>query len=283
MKRIGLLLAFFGLLFLVLPGLTAQDKEKKDADKSEKKDAAKKDEAKKDEAKKDEAKKDEPEKKKEKKEEPKKEKLVYSEKYAGKILSVNGRELTIEKKEIDPKKYADAQAWLAQRYQQLSQPVAQAQLQVAQAKDVKGRASAMQNLAKAQATYSTEAYKVQVEMAKKDVTTAKSFDVRAHDDAKVRTMVLPVEFDDLGFEKKWTKKEIEERKDKTGLPGLFPTDFDQLKAGQYVDVYMAKAPPKDKDKDMPKKKKAPDDDVPEVKARPDFILIVIQQQPAAPK
>jgi hypothetical protein len=74
--------------------------------------------------------------------------------------------------------------------------------------------------------------------------------------------------------------------DKTGLPG-FAVEFDQLKSGQYVAIYMAKAPPKDKDKDkdQPKKKKGPDDDPPspEVKSRPEFIMIVILQQPAPPK
>lgn len=279
MKRISLLIAFFALLFIVLPSLTAQDEKKKDPDKAEKKDEAKKDEPKKtDDA---EKKKDEP-----KKDEPKKEKLNFSYKFVAKIISANaanGREFTVELKEVDPKKVADAQTWQAQRMQQIAQPVAQAQQQVAQAKDPKGRATALQNLLKAQANYQTELYKIGIEMAKKDTYSTKPWDIRAHDDAKVRSNILPVEFDDLGFEKKWTKKEIEERKDKTGLPGHFPSDFEQVKSGQYVEIYMAKTVPAPKDKDQPKKKKAPDDDPPEVKGRPEFMMIVIMQQPAAPK
>ena len=76
------------------------------------------------------------------------------------------------------------------------------------------------------------------------------------------------------------KKELEERRDKTGLPG-FPVDFDQLKSGQYVELYMVKPAPM---KAQPKKKKGPDDDPPpETMGRPEFIMVVILSDPAAPK
>ncbi len=278
MKRIGLLISFFAMLVIVLPSLTAQDDKKKDADKAEKKDDTKKDDAKKDDAKPT----DEPEKKKEKhKDEPKKEKLHYSYMKSGaKITSVNGRDLTLEVREVDPKKQQDVASWQIQRTQQLNQQAAQALQNYNQGIANKDR-NAMQNYAKALANLQNDKNKFAIELAKKDIFSPKSWDVQAHEDAKVRTNTLPVEFDDLGFEKKWTKKEIEERKDKNGLPGYFPADFDQLKSGQYVDVYMAKVA---KDKDQPKKKKGPDDDpAPEVKTRPDYILIVIKQQPAPAK
>jgi hypothetical protein len=171
--------------------------------------------------------------------------------------------------------------------QQMSQQLAQATQQYntgMASKDFKARITAQQNYAKAQATYQNDTYKFQVELAKKDVYSTKPWDVRAHDEAKVRAMTPPVEFDDLGFEKKWTKKELEERRDKTGLPG-FAVEFDQIKSGQYVEIYMAKVAPPAKDKDQPKKKKGPDDDPvpPEAKARPEFMMIVILQQPPAPK
>jgi hypothetical protein len=280
MQRIALLIAFFALLFIVQPSLTARA-EKKDPDKAEKKNEAKKDDPKKT---------DYPEKEKGK-DEPKMEKLNYSFAFVTKLISANGesgRELTVETKEVDQKKVADVQTWQAQRMQQLTQQAAQMQQQLNQAftqKDPKARATALQNAAKAQANYQNAVYKFQVELTKKDIYNTKPYDVRAHDEAKVRSMTLPVEFDDMGFEKKWTKKEIEDRMDKTGLPGL-PVEFDQLKSGQYVIIYMAKAPLKDKDKnkDQPKKK-APDDAPPptEVKSRPEFIMIVILQQPAPPK
>ena len=278
MKRISVLIAFLGLLFIVLPSLTAQDEKKKTSDKTEKKDATQ------DDAKKDDAKKtDEPEKKKDKhKEEPKKEKLNYGYMKAGKLTSVNGRDLTVEVSEIDPRKQQDVANWQAQRTQQLTQQAAQALQNYNQALANKDR-NAMVNYTKAMANLQNDKNKFAIELAKKDIYSPKAWEVRADEDGKVRTNILPVEFDDLGFEKKWTKKEIEERKDKTGLPGLFSAEFDQLKSGQYVDVYIAKAS-KDKDKDQPKKKKGPDDEpVPEVKTRPEFILIVIRQQPASPK
>jgi hypothetical protein len=269
MKRIGLLIASIALLFIALPSLPAQDEKKKEPDKANK----------------DEPKKvDDPAK-----EEVKKEKLNYSFAFVTKIISANveSREFTVETKEVDPKKVTDVQTWQAQRFQQLTQQANQMQQQFNQAsmqKDPKARAAALQNIGKAQVNLQNEVIKFQAELAKKDIYTTKPYDIRAHDEAKVRAMTPPVEFDDLGFEKKWTKKELEERKDKTGLPG-FPVEFDQLKSGQYVAIYMAKAPPKDKDKDKDqpkKKKKGPDDDPApaEVKSRPEFIMIVILPQSA---
>ena len=86
----------------------------------------------------------------------------------------------------------------------------------------------------------------------------------------MRALTPPIEFDDQGFQKKWTKKELEAKKDKTGLPG-YPADFDALKSGQYVDIYMAKvAPPT-------KKKKAPDDEAPAAADRKEFVMMVIVQ------
>jgi hypothetical protein len=57
-------------------------------------------------------------------------------------------------------------------------------------------------------------------------------------------------------------------------PGI-ATDFDAIKAGQYVDIYMAKVPPKKKED--PKKKKGPDDeDPPAAKDQSkEFVLMVI--------
>jgi hypothetical protein len=295
MKRIGLLIAFLGALFIVLPTLTAQDGEKKDADKAEKKDEAKKDEPKKDKDEpkkdKDEPKKDKDEPKKDdekkKKDEPKKEKLNYGQKFVTKVISANveAREFTVETREIDQKKQYDVQVWQTQRNTQLAQQLAQANQALAQgmaSKDFKARIAAQQNYAKAMANYERDVYNFKVELAKKDVTTVKPFDVRANDEAKVRSMNPPVEFDDQGFQKKWTKKELEERRDKTGLPG-FAVEWDHVKAGQTVEIYLVKAPAPPKD--QPKKKKGPDDDPvpPEAKGRPEFIMIVILAEPAVPK
>lgn len=265
MKRIGLFIAFLAVLALVLPSLTAQDA-KKDADKTDKKVDAEKDE-KKDQDKTD--KKGEPakdeKKDSEKKAEPKKapEKLVYGNKFITKIVSISGessREFSVESQELDPKKVFEFNKWKAERSLALAK-------QQSGVKDVNGRNQYQQALA----TF-------QNEMAKRsnNLTTGKPLEVRATENAKVRTLFLPVEFNDVGEQKKWTKKEIEERKDKTGLPG-YSADFEALKQGQWVEIYMAKQAPMPKV--TAKKKKGPaDDDPPAGKMVQEFVLIVIRQE-----
>ena len=269
MKRIGLLIGFLAVVVFLLP-LTAQDV-KKDGEKIDKKDDAKKDAEIKDVTK-------DPEKKDTKKEpEKKKDKVVYGEMSDAKVVNFKGetnREYTIEVQVKDPKKISDLYAWSAQRQQQLAQQQANAMRQ-------KDGGAALRNWMRDSANYQVELVKRQTQ-----VYTAKKFDVRAAENAKVRSMVPPIEFDDQGFQKKWTKKELDALRDKSPLLlyygdrkiGLAPgiaTDFDAIKAGQYVEIYMAKVPPKKKE-DAKKKKAPDDDDPPAAKDRPqEFVLIVI--------
>ncbi len=265
MKRIGLLIALFAGLILVFSPLTAQDEKKKDGDKTEKKDDAKKDEAKKDEKKDPEKKDDE-----KKKGPPAKEKKVtekmppYSQMFRTKILSAAGesnREFTIELQEIDPKKVYDFNNWKAQRTTQLAQQQFNA-----------NRETNIQSRAQQLANYQRDYANFQIELAKRsnNLTSPKAMEVRAHEDAKIRTAYLPVRFDDQGFQKKWTEKEKREFRGDTTIPG-YPADFDVIKSGQFIDIYMAKKPAAPKD--APKKKKA-DDDPLEMKTA-EFILIVV--------
>lgn len=258
MKRIGLLIALFAGLVFVLPSLTAQDDKKKDADK-----AVKKDEDKKDEKKDEDKKKTDAPPAKDKK--PVEKIPPHGQVFRTKIVSTSAatsREFTIELQEIDPKKVADLNTW---KFQQ-SQSLANQKYQASTTKDFKGRITALQNYQKALANYN-------VDLAKRsgNIYSAKPLEVRAHDDAKVRTMFLPVQFDDQGFQKKWTEKEKKEFRGDTLLPG-YPSDFDAIKSGQFVELYMAKKPAPAKD--APKKKKGPDDDPVEMKT-PEFIVIVI--------
>src|SRR5205807_1878012 len=133
-------------------------------------------------------------------------------------------------------------------------------------KDLQGRINAQNGYNKAAAQYAYDLAKRQG-----SIYTAKNMEVKAAENAKVRSMSLPVEFDDNGFQKKWTKKEIAEKRDKTGLPG-FPSDFDALKSGQYIDIYLAKPPAAPKV--APKKKGPDDDDVPVVTNRQEYVMIV---------
>ncbi|MBM3996723.1 MAG: hypothetical protein FJ303_21595 [Planctomycetes bacterium] len=247
MKRIALLIAFVAALCLILP-LTAADA-KKDVDK---KDAEKKETDKKDP---------------EKKEEKKKEKLVFGAKFVTKIVNIKGetnREYIVETQEIDPAKVQANQTWAVQRQQQLAQQYAQA----LQQKDFKARAQALAN-------YQRDSQNYQFELAKRatQIYSTKNAEIRAAENARVRSNILPIEFDDTGNQKKFTAKEIEARKDKIGLPGHFPSEFDAIKPGQFVEVYMTKIAP-------PAKGKKKDDDEPGVRDRSrEFVLIVILADP----
>jgi hypothetical protein len=70
---------------------------------------------------------------------------------------------------------------------------------------------------------------------------------------KVRTLSPPVDYDDKGNVKKYTAKELKKLRGKGNLPG-YPADFDSLREGQAVKVYLAK--PKAAKKKAGKKGKA---------------------------
>ena len=257
MNRIGLLIGFLTMLVFVIPSWTApelQQEEKKDEKKDVKKDETKDPEKK---EKKDDEKK--PEKK------PAPEKFVYGSKFVTKIMSVgpnSNREFTVEKYELDPKKQQEFSNWVYQQQQQLQKQ----QFEIARQKDFKARINA-------QANYQKAVYNFEVDKAKRagNLMSVKPYELRAAENAKVRTLFPPVEFDDLGFQKKWTKKELEERKDNTGLPG-FGVDFDAIKSGQIVEIYLPKAAP------AVKGKKKADDDPGDAKERQEFVLVVIRAE-----
>jgi hypothetical protein len=222
MKRAGLIAGFLALTLVLLPALTAQEKDKKDKAEPEKKEPAAK----------------------EKK--PVEEKPEHGQIVKTKILSMrpdSAREFTIEVQTPDPQKMFQLQQSLSQartplQYQQI--------------------------------------------MAQANIYSAKPVDVRAAEGCKVRTMFPPVQYDDAGNLKKWSKKELAELKKNSKLPG-FPADFDVLKTGQWVELYLAKQPKekaaaKDKAGANPKKKKMDDDD-PLPAVRPEVVMIVIWSEP----
>ncbi len=119
---------------------------------------------------------------------------------------------------------------------------------------------------------------IRLEMAKnqqnllKDQT--KNLELSAADDMKVRTVLPPVEYDDKGKLKKLTAKELKALKGTDpSLPG-FPADFDNLKPGQMVKVYLPKAK-KDTTRSKPK-----DRDLLADKEKPKVTMIVILSEPA---
>jgi hypothetical protein len=103
--------------------------------------------------------------------------------------------------------------------------------------------------------------------------------VRAADDLKVRSRRPPLDYDDKGFVKKYTRKELKQLRGPGNLPG-YATDYDNLSVGQVVKVYLAKAKRNmvlvKKGKKKGKKGKAdPDDDLVLEKPLPKVALIVI--------
>lgn len=265
MKRLGLLLGFLAILVFLLPGLTAQDvKKEKDDEKAEKKDKDKGD------------KKDDDKKPVEKKVEEKK-KLVYGSKFVTKIISIKPeslREFTIETKEIDPDKVMELNRWKADRsvqFAQRMQQLAQQQFNANRERNLVTRAQQLQNYQRDVGNYQRDLANFQIDLAKRqqNIYKTKPVDVRGTEEATVRSISPPLEFDDKGFPKKFTKKELDARRDKTGLPG-FPVEFDSLKPGQLVEIYMVKQAAAAKGK-----KKGPDDVDPPVLTQPEFVLVVI--------
>jgi len=262
MRTLGRSIAFLALILFLLPALTAQ--EKKDADNKE--DAKKVEEKKdaKDPAKKDDEKKD-PEKKAEEKKEKKKEeeKVEYGQKITTKILSMrpeSNHEFTVEMQEIDPQRVYQFNQWKTQRM-----------IQIAQQTNPISRQQQM--------------LQFQIEMQRKsatDVYKMKPVDVQAVENVKVRSLLPPIEYDDQGNLKKWTQKQLAALRAHSKLPG-FPTELDNLKVGQTVELYLAKAAPPTKGSTPPpapkKKAAAEDDDIPAPMPRPEVVMIVIVQEP----
>lgn len=264
-RLVGMLLVFSAVALLLPHGL-AQDKGKKDADKEVKKDEDKKKDAKGDapkDEKKDDKKDAKDEKKKDddkpaKKKEPE-EKLVYGQKLTAKIKRIDAnsaRDFAIDLPQVDPMKVAAFNQWKAQRLIQIMQqqnPVQRSQ----------------------------QMLQFQAEMARKqntDIYSMKEVSMRAAENCKVRSMFLPVEFDDRGFPKKYTAKEIAALKGGSKLPG-FTADFDRLREGQVVELYLAKTTGQPV---APKKKNLLDDEDGPVN-RPEVVMIVIIQETPMPR
>jgi len=111
----------------------------------------------------------------------------------------------------------------------------------------------------------------QQRLQKADVYADKGKEYRTADSLRIRSSSPPIEYDDKGFAKQNTAK-------RERLPNgkwVYLAEFDSLRAGQLVTVYLAKTktPPK-KDK---KGLKLDDED--EIRNRPEILMIVITAEP----
>jgi hypothetical protein len=228
--------------------LAAQDK--KD-DPVKKDDPAKKDDPKKkdDPAKKKDDVKKKTEFKKEKvdpKTLPPKERVVYDVIFTAKVKKVNGddpTDLTIEVLLPDATKINAMEMW---QYQQLLA------IQQAQPKD------------RFKLSYD---YQIALFKKQQDLLTAQDIDIRAVDTVKVRTVDPPMEFDDKGFPKVWTNKELLALKAGSRLPG-YPSMLEYVRVGQDVQVYLLR----------PKMVRKKGDDSPVREPRAEAVMIVIGSQ-----
>jgi hypothetical protein len=106
--------------------------------------------------------------------------------------------------------------------------------------------------------------------------------LRAADNIRVRTAFPPFDYDEKGRPKVYTRKELKEMKGPENLPG-FTAEYEALRAGQMVQVFLVKNQPDPggkKGKARPKAKINLDDD-PELarERRLEVIMIVILAEP----
>jgi hypothetical protein len=107
---------------------------------------------------------------------------------------------------------------------------------------------------------------------KKEVS--QDFELRAADTVKVRSNFPPVEYDDKGNLKRWTAKELKALKGNSKLPG-YPAEYDALRPGQGIQVYLAKALPTKSPKGLKTEE-------PMETMRPDVVMILIVQEAQMP-
>lgn len=103
--------------------------------------------------------------------------------------------------------------------------------------------------------------------------------LRAAENIRVRTASFPAEYDDKGRLKRPTKEELKELKGPENLPG-WTAEFESLRAGQYVQVFLARnqanpAPNAKGAKGVLPKAPKLDDDASLDQQRPEVIMIVI--------
>lgn len=244
MKPFAAGLFLFAVTAFLLPGLTAQDKadDKKDAEKKDAKDEKKGDD------KKGDLKKDDLPKKtsgKAKSSDPEEEKLLTGTvKLLARIQNMDANssgEFAVELQQAWPAKVRATELW----YRQL-----------------------VQSKSVTQETWNQYVQKRQ---------QANIIDVRTGQGMKVRTMFPPLEFDLKGNVKRWTPKEIAAARAGSKLPGL-PAQFDVLKSGQIVELYIAKIPVKKSAAKDKKKNVLDDDPLDDPALKPEVLMVVVLRE-----
>jgi len=181
-----------------------------------------------------------------------------------------------------------AKATASNRLTQLQQRVQQARAKLLAASSPKEAQKAMQEIVKAQGDYQNavgQALAAAAGGANKPpagfkVDKVKSFvEFQASETVKVRTMVLPEEFDEKGNPKKYGKEELAKLKGKDrNLPG-YESSLEKLEPGQKLRVILAARRPV---------AKAEDNEAPEDKVRADKkmqvkTIIILEESKGMPE
>lgn len=192
---------------------------------------------------------------KKKDDKPGEEKVVYGQSLRAKIKKFDAnsdRYFSIEIPTPDPKRVYDLNLWKAQ-----------------QLNSIAGERNPFQRANR------LRQYQLDLARRQNDVFVMQEIELQAAEDIRVRTNFPPVVYDDKGFLKKWSTAELRKLRGNSKLPG-YPTEFDSLRPGQVVSVYLAKPDPKA----TPKKKDLLGG-VPEPGLeinRPKVVMILIEQE-----
>jgi len=220
------------------------------------------------------AKGDDPEKKDAKgKDDPPKEKLVYGVHFTGKLTQLSPG----DKKDFTVQyttKVAELNQGTVNRIQDLQRQYFQQQQTAATAgRDFNRRNQALNQMQNIQ---------MQMVQAQRDMyhykDVSKDYQLRASEKIKVRSLQPPLEYDEKGNVKKYTREELKALQGTEGLPG-YNAEWDAVRQGQIIHVYLAKPPAPVKGAEKKGKKIDELDDERSMQARPEVVMIMIVHEP----
>lgn len=161
------------------------------------------------------------------------------------------------------------------RIAQLQVQLQQAQARVASARTPQQQQQAARQLQNVQRQIAQTANTVN-RSAGNVKTTKKEIDFQASENVKVRTLVMPDQFDEKGNFKKHSSEELAKLRGKDkGLPG-FESSLEKVTAGQKVKVTLAAAPAKAAGKDKEDDKLVPD------KKRQVKLIVILEEGSGEP-
>jgi len=205
--------------------------------------------------------------------EPPKDKLAYGVHFAGRLTQMDPNNAQKDFTVQVTTKVAELNQGSVSRMQDLQRQFAQHQQQAVTARNLQQRQQALQQMQSVQG----QMVQAQRDMYRyKDVT--QDYKLRAGENIKVRSYAPPIDYDEKGNLKKYTADELKALRGKEGLPG-YTAEWEAVRAGQVVHVYLAKAAVVAKGGDKKGKKIDELDEGATLQARPEVVMIMILQEP----